>query len=541
MSNTKLLHLRSFLTERLTTAAVEIFGEIETIVESYYEENKRLRNVLHMVLNPEIKLSKIDVGQYSGATQVREQPCELRSRLEQEILEQLPKKPKEEPIEYDISQVSEQQQGLGEVDNCISSDCVKYETEEEDICMPCITDPFHIKVIEFRPDSSGTLEPRQEEKCSLSVSDAITDNPQLHKSEQSASQSLELHKSDKLSTTNLTGANPGRGSDMVFISTKPKQFTVADGAVRGELPDPDVLKVSEAYKDFSADIAPLITTMAISVDVPLVNSTFGKVQEGSPISYQHPLPLSRVIVRHPDAPPPPPLPVDGYRLEPTTCEFVCSHQQHLHLLSLATTLLMARKIEVATREQSDSVEWHRVRRPRITSSRFREVCHVRGQSSAENLAQRIRKGVAQTASMKRGLALEPVAIQEYCRIKNTNYWPCGFVIHPDAPWLGSSPDGLVFDPTESPPFGLVEIKCQNARSYVDCSYLKMQSGTLKLKQSHSYYWQVQGQLLLTGMEWCDFVVFAEEDILIQRIYRDCEVATTIREKGDYFYFYFYMD
>ncbi|KAJ4938063.1 hypothetical protein JOQ06_002689, partial [Pogonophryne albipinna] len=58
--------------------------------------------------------------------------------------------------------------------------------------------------------------------------------------------------------------------------------------------------------------------MAISVDVPLVNSTFGKVQEGSPISYQHPLPLSRVIVHHPDAPPPPPLPVDGYRLEPTT-------------------------------------------------------------------------------------------------------------------------------------------------------------------------------------------------------------------------------
>ncbi|XP_034009288.1 uncharacterized protein LOC117500515 [Trematomus bernacchii] len=120
------------------------------------------------------------------------------------------------------------------------------------------------------------------------------------------------------------GVKPGRVSDMVFISTKPKQFTVADGvrstrykAVRGELPDPDVLKVSEVYKDFSADIAPLITTMAISVDVPLVNSTFGKVQEGSPISYQHPLPLSRVIVRHPDAPPPPPLPVDGYRLEPT--------------------------------------------------------------------------------------------------------------------------------------------------------------------------------------------------------------------------------
>ncbi|XP_010784509.1 plastin-1-like [Notothenia coriiceps] len=69
MSNTKLLHLRSFLTERLTTAAVEIFGEIETIVEAYYEENKRLRNVLHMVLNPEIKLSKIEYCNTTGTTE----------------------------------------------------------------------------------------------------------------------------------------------------------------------------------------------------------------------------------------------------------------------------------------------------------------------------------------------------------------------------------------------------------------------------------------------------------------------------------------
>lgn len=47
----------------------------------------------------------------------------------------------------------------------------------------------------------------------------------------------------------------------------------------------------------------------------------------------------------------------------------------------------------------------------------------------------------------------------------------------------------------------------------------MKDGNLELKQGHGYYWQVQGQLLLTGMEWCDFVVFAEEDTLIQRIYR----------------------
>ncbi|KAF4115176.1 hypothetical protein G5714_002665 [Onychostoma macrolepis] len=42
------------------------------------------------------------------------------------------------------------------------------------------------------------------------------------------------------------------------------------------------------------------------------------------------------------------------------------------------------------------------------------------------------------------------------------------------------------------------------------------------------------------LKWCDFVVFAEEDLLVQRIYKDAEVARVIREKGDYFFFYHYL-
>lgn len=68
----------------------------------------------------------------------------------------------------------------------------------------------------------------------------------------------------------------------------------------------------------------------------------------------------------------------------------------------------------------------------------------------------------------------------------------------------------------------------------------MKDGNLELKQGHGYYWQVQGQLLLTGMEWCDFVVFAEEDTLIQRIYRDSGVMQKIRESADFFFFYTYL-
>ncbi|CAB1326993.1 unnamed protein product [Coregonus sp. 'balchen'] len=65
--------------------------------------------------------------------------------------------------------------------------------------------------------------------------------------------------------------------------------------------------------------------------------------------------------------------------------------------------------------------------------------------------------------MRRGLAVEPAAVREYCHIKNVNYMQCGFVIHPDALWLGSSSDGLVYDPIESPPFGRLDQRPQEVK------------------------------------------------------------------------------
>ena len=175
-----------------------------------------------------------------------------------------------------------------------------------------------------------------------------------------------------------------------------------------------------------------------------------------------------------------------------------------------------------------------------TTSRFREACHVRGQTSATNLAGRILRGTAQTADMRRGLEMEMDAAIEYAKRKQVNYYPCGLVIHPDAPWLAASPDGKVFDPSEDPPFGLVEFKCPNVSSYVDCKYMTMKNGLPVLKKQHAYYWQVQGQLLMSGLDWCDFVVCAHDDISVERIYRDPEVLSQIRLKGDWFYYYIYM-
>lgn len=59
MSNEALQRFRSLITERFTAVAVEIFGEVQSLVEAYDDENKRLRTLLNSVLSPEIRLPRI--------------------------------------------------------------------------------------------------------------------------------------------------------------------------------------------------------------------------------------------------------------------------------------------------------------------------------------------------------------------------------------------------------------------------------------------------------------------------------------------------
>ncbi len=104
-------------------------------------------------------------------------------------------------------------------------------------------------------------------------------------------------------------------------------------ALDGELPDLAMLRVSEVYKDFPPSLAPLVTTMGMSADVPLVQSAFGAVQAGSVQSFQHKPPAMREVINIPSAPASPTLPIHSYRLEPPSCAYVLSEQEHLHRIS----------------------------------------------------------------------------------------------------------------------------------------------------------------------------------------------------------------
>ena len=122
------------------------------------------------------------------------------------------------------------------------------------------------------------------------------------------------------------------------------------------------------------------------------------------------------------------------------------------------------------------------------------------------------------------------------------HWISGMWIDPAYPQLGASPDGLLNDPTEG--IGILEIKCPyilrdnepsdfsaltpSQRSNFCCTLDSC--GRLQLKKSHSYYYQIQMQMGVVGMKFCDFVVWTCHGISVQRIYHDVQFWCSLRDE-----------
>ncbi|XP_058628359.1 uncharacterized protein LOC131538502 [Onychostoma macrolepis] len=127
--------------------------------------------------------------------------------------------------------------------------------------------------------------------------------------------------------------------------------------------------------------------------------------------------------------------------------------------------------------------------------------------------------------------------QSECQLWNQ----CGIIIHPDAPHLAASPDAKVFNPRETPPFGLAEVKSCDVEEVSQVKHLITVQGQACLKKTHKYYYQVQGQLALSGLQWCDFITDTHTDFTVERIFRDEEIINSMRQNLDYFYHNIYMD
>ena len=193
----------------------------------------------------------------------------------------------------------------------------------------------------------------------------------------------------------------------------------------------------------------------------------------------------------------------------------------------------ARRLERRTVLQGESSEWLEQHNYRLTASNFGKV-YFRVQRPSDSMLKSIfdSKDLSKVRAISHGKGKEKVARTIYARkmqqkIPGFTIFDAGISVHPSYPYLGASPDGKVFDPSKESAHGLLEIKCPFSKrgetleqAAADASfYIENIGGKFYLKKNHAYYAQVQGQLAITGLTWCDFCVYLSEsnEMCVDRI------------------------
>lgn len=172
--------------------------------------------------------------------------------------------------------------------------------------------------------------------------------------------------------------------------------------------------------------------------------------------------------------------------------------------------------------EQGSEAWHKARCGRVTGTRFKAL--VAGESTATykdlvtNIACEIITETTEptftSAAMQYGIDTEPKARELYESLFGVEVEQIGFIM-PDednkySEWIGISPDGVIDSKIE------LEIKCPMMKTHLD--YIE------KNKLPTEYRHQVQGQLFVTGFEYCDFMSYVEGmKPFIVRVFPDKEL------------------
>lgn len=168
-------------------------------------------------------------------------------------------------------------------------------------------------------------------------------------------------------------------------------------------------------------------------------------------------------------------------------------------------------------------EWLAIRAGRFTGSRFADLMAITRSGPSTSRANLITtlalerltgepEQTYQNDAMRRGSELEPLARGAYEAHTGELVTCVAFVVHPSLDFCGVSPDGLLGDD------GLLEIKCPASQAK-HLAYLRQDAHALE------YRWQIQGQLWVTGRQWCDAVSYdprfpAGLQLAIARVHRD---------------------
>ena len=201
------------------------------------------------------------------------------------------------------------------------------------------------------------------------------------------------------------------------------------------------------------------------------------------------------------------------------------------------------EIERNTREQRNSELWYSVRKYSVTSSLFGAIFSRKPDTPPHSFVFRtIQPKSLSTPAINYGINNEKRALNNCFKYQHSLgktelvVTSSGVIINPSVGFLGASPDEAVYDPSNlNEPYGFLEIKCpytcRNVTPMDACgnsgSYCSTSGGRILLKETHSYYAQVQGQMAIGEHPWCEFVVFRLKGNSVQHIAFNQEFWTDI--------------
>jgi putative phage-type endonuclease len=188
-------------------------------------------------------------------------------------------------------------------------------------------------------------------------------------------------------------------------------------------------------------------------------------------------------------------------------------------------------VQDAIQLEQGTDEWKQARLGYISASNFDAVmAKIKSGEAAtrrdykirivtERLTNQIQDSFS-NSYMEWGIEQEPFARMAYEAHAGVFVEKTGFWKHPEIPYVGCSPDGLVGDD------GLIEIKCPKSTTHIE--YL------LNKKLPKTYFWQVHGQLWVMNRQWVDFVSFdprmpENKRLFVFRVNRDEEVINEMKE------------
>lgn len=206
-----------------------------------------------------------------------------------------------------------------------------------------------------------------------------------------------------------------------------------------------------------------------------------------------------------------------------------------------------KQIEEETRNQSSSEKWMEIRSKLLTASNFGKVCRAKKTSYKNYVKSILYSSGISTKATEYGKINESVAIKQLEKQLDIKIESCGLFIHPKELVLAATPDGIINDGE-----GIIEIKCPSSMSEVDpeiaalskkIQYFKTVDGVAVFNKIHPYYYQVQGQLEVTGKDYCIFAMWTSTKFPLKtvKILRDKEFFEfNMKEKLTFFYEHFLL-